>query len=37
MNNNIIKTQFTYNIKFDIKGHVRSNKTLFMFKIKYEF
>ena len=32
MNANIIKTQIFHKIKYDLKGHGRSQKVLFVFK-----
>ena len=34
MNDNIIKTYF-HNMKFDLKGHVRSHKALLCLKIRF--
>ena len=32
MNDNIIMTNFVHNMKFDLKGHVRSRKALYVLK-----
>ena len=32
MNANIVKTQFFHKIKYDLKGHSRSQKTTLLFK-----
>ena len=37
MNDNILKTQFFQKINFDLKGHLRSHKVIFVFKDKLFF
>ena len=34
MSDNIIKSQIVYKMNFDLKGHLRSHKVIFIFEIK---